>query len=66
MREMPPVNGMNSRFFISVERRSILSWIASASACFAATTAVTYLMKLIPHFSQLPPVRCWCPHAGHS
>ena len=56
--EMPPVNGMKSRFFISVERCSILSWIASASVCFATTTAVTYLMKLTPHFSQLPPARC--------
>ena len=66
IREMPPVNGMKSRFFISVERCSILSWIASASVCFATTTAVTYLMKLTPHFSQLPPERCWCRHAGHS
>ena len=60
---VPPGYNM---FFISVERCSMRSWKTSASACFCVTTAPMYFRKSMPHFSHLPPVRCWLWHDGHS
>ena len=62
----PPVSGSATRFFRNALRRSSLAWIASASLCFAATTAPMYFTKLIPHFSHFTPVRCLLPQDGHS
>jgi hypothetical protein len=65
-RAIPPVNGNATRFFRNALRRSSFAWIASASVCFAATTAPIYFTKLIPHFSQVTPVRCLLWQEGHS
>lgn len=65
-RAIPPVSGSATRFFRNALRRSSFAWIASASVCFAATTAPMYFTKLIPHFSHFTPVRCLLPHDGHS
>ena len=65
-RESPPVSGRATIFFRNALRRSILAWIVSCSVCLAATTAPMYFTKLIPHFSQVTPVRCLLWQEGHS
>ena len=65
-RAIPPVKGRATRFFRNSLRRSNFAWIVSASVCFAATTAPIYFTKLIPHFSQVTPVRCLLWQEGHS
>lgn len=65
-RESPPVSGRATRFFRNALRRSSLAWIVSCSVCLAATTAPIYFTKLIPHFSQVTPVRCLLWQEGHS